>query len=366
MASPEPQPFPEPAPADAALVVDGLVRRFGSLRAVDGLSMTLPRGNLVALLGPNGAGKTSTLDVCTGFARPDSGTVRVLGLDPWKQSRSLRPRIGVMLQAGGAHAAARVGEMLTVIARCSARPLDPKWLLDTLGLSDAARTPVRRLSGGQLQRLSLAMALVGRPELLFLDEPTAGMDPQARHLVWELLRSVRRLSGGQLQRLSLAMALVGRPELLFLDEPTAGMDPQARHLVWELLRSVRRDGVSVLLTTHLLDEAELLADRVVIIDHGRVVAEGAPAELTGNAPAQLRFTAIAGLDVDLLCSALPHGYSAREVSPGRYLVEGDIAPATVATVTSFCARVGVMPFDVQVGHRTLDEVYLELTGREIR
>jgi ABC-2 type transport system ATP-binding protein len=318
MASPEPQPFAEPAAADAALVIDGLVRRFGSLRAVDGLSMTLPRANLVALLGPNGAGKTSTLDVCTGFARPDSGMVRVLGLDPWKQSRSLRPRIGVMLQAGGAHAAARVGEMLTVIARCSARPLDPNWLLDTLGLSDAERTPVRRLSGGQLQRLSLAMALVGRPELLFLDEPTAGMDPQARHLVWELLRSVRR------------------------------------------------DGVSVLLTTHLLDEAELLADRVVIIDHGRVVAEGAPAELTGNAPAQLRFTAVTGLDVDLLRSALPHGYSTREVSPGRYLVEGEIAPATVATVTSFCARVGVMPIDMQVGRRTLDEVYLELTGRGIR
>jgi len=318
MASPDSASRSGPTPADAALVVDGLVRRFGSLRAVDGLSMTLPRGTLMALLGPNGAGKTSTLDVCTGFARPDSGTVRVLGLDPWKQSRSLRPRIGVMLQAGGAHAAARVGEMLSVIARCSARPLDPAWLLDTLGLSDAVRTPVRRLSGGQLQRLSLAMALVGRPELLFLDEPTAGMDPQARHLVWDLLRSVRR------------------------------------------------DGVSVLLTTHLLDEAELLADRVVIIDHGRVVAEGAPAELIGNAPAQLRFTAVAGLDVDLLCSALPHGYSATEVSPGRYLVEGDIAPATVATVTSFCARVGVMPVDVQVGHRTLDEVYLELTGREIR
>jgi len=318
MASPDAASRSGPTPADAALVVDGLVRRFGSLRAVDGLSMTLPRGTLMALLGPNGAGKTSTLDVCTGFARPDSGTVRVLGLDPWKQSRSLRPRIGVMLQAGGAHAAARVGEMLSVIARCSARPLDPAWLLDTLGLSDAVRTPVRRLSGGQLQRLSLAMALVGRPELLFLDEPTAGMDPQARHLVWDLLRSVRR------------------------------------------------DGVSVLLTTHLLDEAELLADRVVIIDHGRVVAEGAPAELIGNAPAQLRFTAVAGLDVDLLCSALPHGYSATEVSPGRYLVEGDIAPATVATVTSFCARVGVMPVDVQVGHRTLDEVYLELTGREIQ
>jgi len=318
MSAPHAESRPATSSAEQALVIDGLVRRFGSLRAVDGLSLTVDRGILVALLGPNGAGKTSTLDVCTGFARADAGTVRVLGLDPWKQSRSLRPRIGVMLQAGGAHAAARVGEMLTVIARCSARPLDPRWLLDTLGLSDAVRTPVRRLSGGQLQRLSLAMALVGRPELLFLDEPTAGMDPQARHLVWDLLRSVRR------------------------------------------------DGVSVLLTTHLLDEAELLADRVVIIDHGRVVAEGPPAELTGNAPAQLRFTAVAGLDVDLLLTALPHGYAAREVSPGRYLVEGDIAPATVATVTSFCARVGVMPVDVQVGRRTLDEVYLELTGREIR
>jgi ABC-2 type transport system ATP-binding protein len=303
---------------DDPLVIDGLVRRFGSLRAVDGLSFTVPRGSLVALLGPNGAGKTTTLDVCTGFARPDAGTARVLGLDPWRQSAALRPRIGVMLQAGGSHAAARAGEMLEVLTRCSARPLDQAWLLKTLGLQDAARTPVRRLSGGQVQRLSLAMALVNRPELLFLDEPTAGMDPQARHLVWDLLRAARS------------------------------------------------DGVSILLTTHLLDEAELLADKVVIVDHGRVVAEGSPAELTGGAHGQLRFDAAHGLDLELLAMALPDGYAVREIAFGRYLVEGDIVPGTVATVTSFCARVGVMPGDLQIGRRSLDEVFLELTGREIR
>lgn len=300
-----------------AIEVTGLVRQFGAVRAVDGVTFTVPRGQLVALLGPNGAGKTSTLDVCTGFARPDAGVVKVLGLDSWRQSASLRPRIGVMLQAGGSQAAARTLEMLEVIARCSARPLDPMWLLSTLGLRDSASTPVRRLSGGQVQRLSLAMALVGRPELLFLDEPTAGMDPQARHLVWDLLRAARS------------------------------------------------DGVSILLTTHLLDEAELLADRVVIIDRGRVVANGTPAELTG-AQRELRFAASSGLDVELLKLALPDGYDVREVTAGHYLVEGDIVPATVATVTSFCARVGIMPGDLQVGRRSLDEVYLELTGKELR
>jgi len=305
---------------DDALVVTDLVRRFGAVRAVDGLSFSVPRGALVTLLGPNGAGKTSTLDVCTGFARPDAGAVTVLGLDSWRQSAVLRPRIGVMLQAGGAHAAARAGEMLEVIARCSARPLDPAWLLETLGLQDAAKTPVRRLSGGQVQRLSLAMAIVGRPELLFLDEPTAGMDPQARHLVWDLLQAARS------------------------------------------------DGVTILLTTHLLDEAELLADRVVIIDHGRVVANGSPVELTGGAGAhgQLRFAAASGLDIELLRMALPDGYAGRELTLGRYLVEGDIMPATVATVTSFCAQMGVMPGDLQVGRRSLDDVYLDLTGRGIR
>jgi ABC-2 type transport system ATP-binding protein len=302
----------------AAVLVDGLHRAFGSVAAIDGLSFQLRRGSLLALLGPNGAGKTTTVEICEGFTKADAGQVRVLGLDPWRQSHALRPRIGVMLQAGGAHAAARAGEMLALLAGCSANPLDPAWLLDTLGLSSSARTPIRRLSGGQVQRLSLAMALIGRPEMLFLDEPTAGMDPQARHLVWELLRAARR------------------------------------------------DGVSILLTTHLLDEAELLADRIVILDHGRSVADGTLSDLTGGAAAQLSFTASPGLDLDLLRRALPLGFQVAENTPGRYLLEGDIVPATMATVTSFCARVGVMPSGLQVGSRSLEEVYLQLTGKGLR
>src|SRR4051794_1126979 len=301
-----------------AIVVEGLHRRFGNVKAVDGLSFRLPRGSLLALLGPNGAGKTTTVEICEGFTKADAGQVRVLGLDPWRQAGALRPRIGVMLQAGGAHAAARVGEMLGLMASCSANPLDPAWLLDILGLASSVRTPVRRLSGGQVQRLSLAMALVGRPEMLFLDEPTAGMDPQARHLVWELLRA--------------ALA----------------------------------DGVSIVLTTHLLDEAELLADRIVIIDRGRSVANGTPAELVGGGSAQLRFTASPGLDLELLRRALPLGFRVLETAPGRYLLQGDIVPATMATVTSFCARVGVLPTNLQVGARSLDQVFLELTGQELR
>ena len=285
---------------------------------MNGLDLTLTAGTLLALLGPNGAGKTTTVEICEGFTRADAGQVRVLGLDPWRQSAALRPRIGVMLQAGGAHASARTGEMLKLMARCSANPLDPGWLLDMLGLTASARTPVRRLSGGQVQRLGLAMALVGRPELLFLDEPTAGMDPQARHLVWDLLRAARA------------------------------------------------DGVSILLTTHLLDEAELLADRIVIMDGGRSVADGTPAELTGAGTSHLRFTASPGLDLDLLRRALPLGFQVVENSPGRYLLEGDILPSTMATVTSFCARVGVLPTGLQVGARTLDDVFLELTGKELR
>ena len=301
-----------------AITVDGLHRRFGRTVAVDGLSFELERGSLLAVLGPNGAGKTTTIETCEGFTRPDAGQVRVLGLDPWRQASRLRPRVGVMLQAGGAHASARAGQALDLMAACSARPHDPAWLLDVLGLSDAARTPVRRLSGGQAQRLSLAMALVGRPELLFLDEPTAGMDPQARRLVWDLLRAARS------------------------------------------------DGVSILLTTHLLDEAELLADQVLIIDHGRAVASGTPRELTAGTTTELRFRTSPGLDLAPLEMALPLGFAVGEPSPGHYLVHGPVTPATAATVASFCARAGVMPSGLDSGARTLEEVYLDLTGRAMR
>ena len=302
-----------------AVEITGLVKRYGSTIAVDGLDLRMARGGLLALLGPNGAGKTTTVEICEGFLNPDSGTVRVLGLDPVRESAALRPRIGVMPQGGGAYPGVRAEEMLRLVAACAANPLDPAWLLDVLGLGSARRTPFKRLSGGQQQRLSLACALIGRPELVFLDEPTAGMDPQARHVVWDLLGALRA------------------------------------------------DGVSVLLTTHLMEEAEALADDVIIIDGGKIIAEGSPSSLTAEGTdGRLRFKARSRLNTDLLASALPEGYLVRESAPGEYRVEGHVDPQVVSTVTAWCAQQGVLAEELHVGKRDLEEVFLELTGRELR
>jgi ABC-2 type transport system ATP-binding protein len=303
----------------AAVSVRGLVKRYGRTTAVDGLDLTLPPASVLALLGPNGAGKTTTVEVCEGFLRADAGDVRVLGTDPAGAPDALRARIGVMPQGGGAYPGVRAAEMLRVVAACSAHPLDVDWLLDVLGLRSCARIPFKRLSGGQQQRLALACAVVGRPELVFLDEPTAGMDPQGRRLVWELIGALRR------------------------------------------------DGVAVLLTTHLMEEAEALADQVVIVDHGRVVAAGTPAELTAHSGHQeLRFRARPGMNVADLAAALPAQYRAEEQSAGRYLVQGRIDPSVLSTITSWCAAQGALADDVQVAKRSLEDVFLELTGRELR
>ncbi len=302
-----------------AVRLRGVSKRYGSTVAVDGLDLDVQRGQVLALLGPNGAGKTTTVEMCEGFTRPDAGTIEVLGLDPIADNARLRERIGVMLQGGGGYPAARAGEMLNLVAAYSADPLDPAWLLDTLGLTDAARTTYRRLSGGQQQRLALACAIVGRPELVFLDEPTAGMDAHARLVVWELIDALRR------------------------------------------------DGVTVVLTTHQLKEAEELADRIVIIDHGSQVAAGTPAELMSTgAEGQLRFTAPRHLDLSLLLAALPEGYRAAETGPGEYLVEGDINPQVLATVTAWCARLDVLTTDLRVEQRSLEDVFLDVTGKELR
>jgi ABC-2 type transport system ATP-binding protein len=308
-----------PVDTEVALHAQGLVKRFGRVVAVDGLDLRLVRGSVLAMLGPNGAGKTTTVEMCEGFQRPDGGTVRVLGLDPVAQGDQLRARIGVMPQGGGAYPGVRAGEMLRLVAACSARPLSPDWLLDVLGLTSCARTPFKRLSGGQQQRLALACAVVGRPELAFLDEPTAGMDPQGRRLVWELIEGLRR------------------------------------------------DGVAVLLTTHLMDEAEALADQVVIVDRGQVVAEGTPSSLTAHSgDQQLRFRARPGMDLTALEGALPSGYDAEEPVAGNYLVRGRMNPTVLAAVTAWCAEQGVMADEVRIARRSLEDVFLELTGRELR
>ncbi|HEX9178180.1 ABC transporter ATP-binding protein [Mycobacterium sp.] len=297
----------------------GVCKRYGSTTAVSDLDLDVQRAEVFALLGPNGAGKTTTVEMCEGFVRPDAGTIEVLGMNPVTDNARVRERIGVMLQGGGGYPAARAGEMLNLVAAYAANPLDPKWLMDTLGLTDVARTTYRRLSGGQQQRLALACALVGRPELVFLDEPTAGLDAHARLVVWELIDALRR------------------------------------------------DGVTVVLTTHQLTEAEQLADRLVIIDRGVAVAAGTPAEIMRNgAENQLRFTAPRMLDLSLLSAALPEGYKATEVSSGQYLVEGPINPQVLATVTAWCARLDVLATDMRVEQRSLEDVFLELTGREVR
>jgi len=207
---------------------------YGAKTAVDGLSLTVETGSVTAILGPNGAGKTTTVETCEGYRRPHGGQVRVLGLDPVGQHAELAPRLGVMLQSGGAWNGVRAVEMLEYVAALHRNPLPVDALVERLGLGSCGNTRYRRLSGGQQQRLGLAMALVGRPELVFLDEPTAGLDPQARRAAWRLVEELRAA------------------------------------------------GVTIVLTTHYLDEAERLADHVVIIDRGRVVATGTPAELTAD------------------------------------------------------------------------------------
>ena len=302
----------------AALEVVDLVKSYGARKAVDGISFALAPGQVLALLGPNGAGKTTTIEICEGFRRADAGTVRVLGRDP--HDPDLRPRLGVMLQDGvGGYTGATAIELLRLFATYAAHPQDPDVLLQAVGLVDVAGTAVKRLSGGQQQRLSLALALVGRPELVFLDEPTSGMDPQARRGTWELVRSMRA------------------------------------------------DGVSVVLTTHFLDEAEQLADQVVVVDAGRVVAAGTPSELTrSGAEGQVRFRAVPALPMASLVATLPGGTDAREQEPGRYVVTGEVTPDLVATLTAWCAAQGVLAEELTVERRSLEDVFLEVTGRELR
>jgi ABC-2 type transport system ATP-binding protein len=301
----------------AVEVVD-LVKTYGATRAVAGLSCAVTAGSVTAVLGPNGAGKTTTVEICEGFRRADAGTVRVLGHDPVSDATTLRPRVGVMLQSGGMYPGARAGEMLRLVAAHHAHPLDPAALLDRLGMTSAAGTPFRRLSGGEKQRLSLAMAVVGRPELVFLDEPTAGLDVRGRRDTWDLIDDLRSA------------------------------------------------GVTVVLTTHAMDEAERLADHVVIVDAGRVVAAGTPAELTrGGAEGELRFRAPGGLPLDQLLAALPAGSRATERAGGNYLIGGTVDPAFLAAVTAWCAGNGVLPADLRVEQRSLEDVFVDLTGSEL-
>ena len=304
--------------AGAAIVIEDLGKAYNGRWVVDGLSFAVARGEVFALLGPNGAGKTTTIEILEGYRSADRGEVHVLGLDPRGDHAELMRRAGLMLQQGGIYPSIRVSEALDLFAHFYPDPLEPSTLLREMGLEEVAGSRYRQLSGGQQQRLSLALALIGRPELVFLDEPTAGMDPQARRATWEIVRTLKSR------------------------------------------------GVTVLLTTHFMDEAEELADRVAIVDRGRLVALDRPAALTRSGPVtQIYLVARPGLDTAAI-GGLPAARGAREERPGHYAIETDDAGALLVQLTTWLRDAKVVPDELRVGGESLEDVFLRLTGTETR
>ncbi|MDO8485160.1 MAG: ABC transporter ATP-binding protein, partial [Candidatus Limnocylindrales bacterium] len=281
---------------EPAVLVQGLTKRYGDRIVLDGVSISVGHGELVALLGPNGAGKTTTVEIIEGYRRANGGIVRVLGQDPASGGPQLRARVGLMLQGGGIDPRAQPRETLVQYGRFHANPRNADELLDLVGLRAVARTRYRRLSGGERQRLGLALALVGRPEVLVLDEPTAGMDPEAR--------------------------------------------AATRAIVADL----RAAGVAILLTSHDLGDVERMADRVCVLHSGRIVASGTPAELAAGAWPRLRFRLDGPLPGEQLASlgqaltlARPGAELVAEPDAGRYRVEGAAPDAVViAALADWC------------------------------
>jgi ABC-2 type transport system ATP-binding protein len=303
----------------AAIRVEGLAKAYGQQTVVRDLTFSVVEGEIFALLGPNGAGKTTTIEILEGYRGADAGRAEVLGLHPQRDGRELKPQIGVVLQQDGVYPSLRALEVLQLFARFFSDPIPPMELLERLGLRESAQVRCRQLSGGQKRRLALALALVGRPRLLFLDEPTTGMDPQARRATWELL----------------------------LD--------------------LKDHGVTILLTTHFMDEAERLADRIGILDHGRLIALDTPANLTreqSTTTVEVRFSADPAPELAKL-SKLASIRSAREEA-GTFVVETGDAPAMLVELTTFLRDKGMTLRELRVGRASLEDVFLRLTGKEMR
>ncbi len=308
--------------SETAVMVRDLGKRYGDVAAVNGLDLDISRGEVFALLGPNGAGKTTTVEILEGFRHRDRGTVAVLGHDPGQPSRAWRARIGIVLQLASAGPELTVLEMVRHFAALYPRSRDPEEAIELVGLTAKARS---RIAG---------------------------------------------LSGGQARRLDVALGIVGRPELLFLDEPTTGFDPEARRQFWELVRSLRTDGTTIVLTTHYLDEAEALADRIAVIAAGRILASGDPGSLGGRSAAAARVSWITGpanaktATATTTTTAPPSAAPPPSTQPppthppgSRTTVE-TTAPAQLIAQLS-CRFGGEIP-GLSVTRPTLEDTYLEL------
>jgi ABC-2 type transport system ATP-binding protein len=312
------------AAAAPALTLLDVVKRYGTRSVLSGVTLRVHPGEIVALLGPNGAGKTTAVEILEGYRTADDGEVRILGQDPRRGGPVLKARVGLMLQGGGLDPRSTPAGVLHLYARFHDGARDPDELLESVGLTGVARTRVRRLSGGERQRLALALALVGDPEVLLLDEPTAGMDPEAR-------RATRAL-----------------------------------------IADLRASGRAILVTTHDLADVERLADRVAILHGGRIVADGTPAEIAAGAAPRLRFRLARALEpAELEAVGQAIAAVAAGATPiaeagdrdGSYRVEGTTPqPALLAALATWCAGVGIQIVELRAAAATLEERYLELTG----
>jgi ABC-2 type transport system ATP-binding protein len=306
------------AGADPVIRVSGLQKRYGETRAVDGVSFQVAAGTVFGLLGPNGAGKTTTVEVLEGLRTPDAGEVRILGLDAVADADALKARIGVSLQTAALYPKLTVVEVLDLFRSFYGRGRSTEELVGLMDLGEKRTTRTANLSGGQRQRLSVALALVNDPELVFLDEPTTGMDPAARRALWDIILALKA------------------------------------------------EGRTVLLTTHYLEEAEVLCDRVAIMDHGRILEEGTVEELVGRhfQERAVRFDAVDGLaDAELGAMA---GVSSVKREDGEVILYTRDVAATIGAVLEACEALGAEPKNLAVRRATLEDVFLDLTGRALR
>jgi ABC-2 type transport system ATP-binding protein len=301
--------------AMAIIEVEDLVKHYGSKKAVDGVSFTVEEGEIFALLGPNGAGKTTTVESIEGIRRPDRGRISVMGLDPQRDRDELRHILGAQLQESQLPDKLRVGEALDLYRSFYRDPADPEQLIEQLGLTEQRTTAYDKLSGGQKQRLSIALALIGNPKVAVLDELTTGLDPQARRATWDLIEQIRDR------------------------------------------------GVTILLVTHLMEEAERLSDRLAIIDHGRVVALDTPAGIVSQVGAEqrIRFRPSTPID-DGMLTALPH--VTRVSRHGGQIVVTGTADA-LHEVTATLARANIVAHDLRIDQASLDDAFITLIGRPL-
>ena len=307
-----------PAVADPVIRVAGLQKHYGETRAVDGVSFEVPAGTVFGLLGPNGAGKSTTVEILEGLRQPDGGEVLVLGIDAVHHPDDLKPRIGVSLQTAALYPKLTVVEVLDLFRSFYPKGRSTADLIDLMDLGEKRTTRTQDLSGGQRQRLSVALALVNDPELVFLDEPTTGMDPAARRALWDVVLGLRA------------------------------------------------EGRSVLLTTHYMEEAEILCDRLAIMDHGRILEEGTVDALISRRFQEraVRFDRIDGLSDERL--AAMSGVSSVKRERGEVLLYTSDVPATIGAVLDASEALGVEPANLGVRRPTLEDVFLDLTGRALR